>query len=121
MSPPQRLLEPFRPQCQVKPVLEWVSGRFSETLRKPFRIAVIAACADLCAAGDGIPSGIRPFDSGVVSHLRSQSATRESYTYPSVCGQILVLQCFDERALPLGRRESVEMSGGSTNLILLCF
>src|SRR4029077_12203363 len=77
------------PQCQVKAVLEWMSGRPSETLRKPLRIAVIAACTDLCATSDGIPRRIRPFDSGAVSHLRLQNATDESYTHVEVDGLIL--------------------------------
>jgi hypothetical protein len=58
-----------------------VAGRPSETLGKSFCIAVIAACANLRAASDGIPRGIRPFDRGAVRHLPLQSATDESYTY----------------------------------------
>lgn len=33
-----------------------------EAIRKPFRIAVLAAGADLCAPGNWVPGGIRPFD-----------------------------------------------------------
>jgi hypothetical protein len=44
-----------------------------ETDGESFGVTVLAPRADLCAARDGAPGGVRPFDAGVFTHAESAS------------------------------------------------
>lgn len=62
LLPGERLEQALGPQCEIEPAFEWMSHDSAEALRKPFRIAIVAAGADLRAAGYGIPSRVGPLD-----------------------------------------------------------
>lgn len=76
-SPAQRLVQPLRPQRQIKAALEGMSRRSAKPLGKTFRVAMVATGADLCAAGDRIPSGVRPLNIGQFSHWVADGTKQE--------------------------------------------
>ena len=46
-----------------------MAGHTSKTLRKRLGVAEFTAWTDLCAAPDGIPRRVRPFNSRMIAHL----------------------------------------------------
>src|SRR5665213_1901976 len=62
LLPFERLHDALSSERQVEAALERVAGHAAEALRERLGVAVIAAGANLRAAGDGVPGRIRPFD-----------------------------------------------------------
>ncbi len=61
-APRQGLVQLLRHEPEVETLFERMSGHASEALGERLRVAVRAAGADLGAATDRVPGGIRPFD-----------------------------------------------------------
>jgi hypothetical protein len=62
MAPTQRLFNAVGAETQVKASLERMTRRIPEPLGKPLGVTMITAGADLRAARNWVPRGIRPFD-----------------------------------------------------------
>lgn len=75
-SPPQWLVEAFGSQGHGEPV--GVGRGAGEAVRDGLGVAVVAAGADLVAAGDGVPGGIGPGDAAAITH----DAPRRSLSTP---------------------------------------
>src|SRR5258708_38427769 len=60
--PVKRLREFIGDQTQIKSLLVWMIRNSSKSLGKNFRIAMLAAGADLCATPKGVPWCGRPLD-----------------------------------------------------------
>jgi len=61
-APAERLFQPLRSQRQIEAGLKRMTARSPEPFRKAFRVAMITAGTDLCAAGDWILGGVRPLN-----------------------------------------------------------
>ena len=73
-----RLPEAFRAEREVEARFEGVARNVPEAFREAFRIAVVAAGAQLGASGDRIPGSVGPLDGAVVGHVGDLSATGAS-------------------------------------------
>ena len=67
LPPAERLLESLGPEPQVEALLVGVGLHTPEPLCDPFRVAVVAARADLRAPRHGVPRRVSPFDRGCLS------------------------------------------------------
>lgn len=68
LFPGQRQLESVFMQCQLERILVVPRAHRLQALRHAFGVAVLAAGADLGAAGQGVPSGLGPLYGGLGGH-----------------------------------------------------
>src|SRR5947207_2212319 len=67
-APTQGLTEFFRHQPQVETLFIRMSRHISESFRERFGVTMSASRADLGAAANRIPGGIRPFNGRALTH-----------------------------------------------------
>ena len=82
--PLERLDQLLRDEPQVESLLIRMSRQAAKALGERGRIAVLAARADLHAAPNRIPGGIRPFDLGGGAHEATLSLDRNHAPVPDV-------------------------------------
>ena len=67
---PGGLLEAFRPQPQVEPLLVGMTFDAAPSLGEPLRVAVVATWTHLRATRNRVPGHFRPFDFRTLRHVR---------------------------------------------------
>ena len=72
LFPIERYLQSMRVQGELEAVGIVGAAHRLEAAREAFGVAVFAAGTDLRAAGDGVPSGLSPFNLRVLGHATSR-------------------------------------------------
>src|SRR5216683_2807449 len=68
--PPQRNGQALRPELQIEALLIGMPRHAAKAFSEGLCVTVCAAWTHLVAAGDRVPSGVRPFNPAVVGHGR---------------------------------------------------